>query len=29
MARDTDGDGFLDRAVIIIAVDEAKIKTGD
>ena len=24
MARDTDGDGFLDRAVIIIAVDEAK-----
>ena len=24
MARDTDGDGFLDKAVIIIAVDEAK-----
>lgn len=24
MARDTDGDGFLDKAVIIIAVDETK-----
>ena len=24
MARDTDGDGFLDKAVIIIAVDESK-----
>ena len=24
MARDSDGDGFLDKAVIIIAVDEAK-----
>ena len=24
MARGSDGDGFLDKAVIIIAVDEAK-----